>query len=302
MSPHISKTKKIILWIKTCPIIPLWKTLTFSVLSFFCFLSLAYFHIAFVGDTSAVSKAISDQLLNHTKCYRSLELNLTLYGKSCHKPSANLTQLLPEDIYNISIGNSVKFQFSVYYQVLLMPKEVKQRVKTRLWRPLSLPIPSPLHNLQRARHNPNKPTSRNLHPAPRFPQKRKQQRNLGMAAARIRVPEQSKSILSFLALDQRSSAIFPFIPGNRSDMPHGNSRLSRHNALLILVHGPIRGERKQSNDFILFVPLGRPACLCSPKRSQRDRPASPELSPHAHRLLLHVRLHLHAVDPDGLRK
>ena len=118
---RVLKSENFDLWTKILSI-------TFSVLSFFCFLSLAYFHIAFVGDTSAVSKAISDQLLNHTKCYRSLELNLTLYGKSCHKPSANLTQLLPEDIYNISIGNSVKFQFSVYYQVLLMPKEVKQRV------------------------------------------------------------------------------------------------------------------------------------------------------------------------------
>lgn len=114
---RVLKSENFELWTKIL-------SLVFTTLSLFSFFTVMYFHISFVNNTTALSSAISTQLLQGSKGYTSKDLNLTLGGS---KTTTNVT-LLPEDIYNITIGNSVKYQFSIYYQTLLMPKEVKERV------------------------------------------------------------------------------------------------------------------------------------------------------------------------------
>lgn len=114
---RVLKSENFELWTKIL-------SLVFTTFSLFSLIVLLYFHISFINNTEALSSAISSQLLEGSKGYTSKDLNLTLSG---HKTTTNKT-LLPEDIYNITIGTSIKYQFSVYFQVLLMPKEVKERV------------------------------------------------------------------------------------------------------------------------------------------------------------------------------
>ena len=97
--------------------------LTLSLITFSCLL---FFHLTYLNSSEIFSKAISQQLLNSSSLYRSEFLNLTLFEGDITINPHNTT-LLPEDIYNISIG-SVSYQYSQYHHILLMPFEMRQRL------------------------------------------------------------------------------------------------------------------------------------------------------------------------------
>jgi hypothetical protein len=98
-------------------------SITFLTLSGITFIVLLFFNFTYINKGDILSKAISTQLLNNSTFYRSADFNLTLsLGEPIEYDYE--TVLLPEDIYNISIG-SINYQFSIYYQVLSMPDAAK---------------------------------------------------------------------------------------------------------------------------------------------------------------------------------
>lgn len=101
-------------------------SITFFTLSWISLACLIYFHQTYINTSEILSKAFSEQLLNGSSRYSSEHLNLTLDLQANIDKYSNIT-LMPEDIYNISIG-SVKFQFSLHFQVLKMPKDIKSRL------------------------------------------------------------------------------------------------------------------------------------------------------------------------------
>ena len=95
-------------------------------LTLLTFSSLLFFHASLLNSSENFSKAISHQLLNDSSLYRSEFLNLTLVQNDLTINLHNTT-LLPEDIYNISIG-AVSYQYSQYSYILFLPLEMKQRL------------------------------------------------------------------------------------------------------------------------------------------------------------------------------